>query len=301
MKKFKIGLALGGGGARGLAHIGVLRTLEKNGIFPDYIAGTSMGAILGAMYCCGMTTNEIEHKIKIFLTTEIYKKMRFESMLNSEIKTVLDDLIGKIKKKTLVFLSGVKMAFIEKIVMDEMIAFFLPDIDFQDLKIPFACVAIDICHGREVILKEGPIQEAVISSMSIPGIMPPVKFNDNILVDGGAVRVIPIKVVRDMGSDFLIGVDVSSKLRLISEEDINSAFEISQRTSEIAFSTLRQMQLKEADFLISPPVKEIKWFELVKFNECILAGENETIKKLPELKSKINLIKCKTFFGRILG
>src|SRR3989339_227880 len=301
MEKLKIGLALGGGGARGLAHIGVLRVLEKNGIIPDYIAGTSMGAIIGAMYCSGLTPDEIEKKITVFLETDIYKRMKFESLMHKESESILKNIIKIIKQKAMFFLSGVRMAFLDKSVMEEMVSYFLPDIDFQDLKIPFACVAIDITQGSEVVIKDGSIQEGVASSMSIPGIMPPVRFNGHILVDGGAIRVIPAKVVKDMGCNFAIGVDVSSKLKLIPENELNSAFDVAHRTSYIAVFTLRQIQLKEADFLLSPDVKEVRWFELKKFSECILAGENEVKTKLSDLKNKINSNKFKTFIKQVFN
>ncbi|MBN1384865.1 MAG: patatin-like phospholipase family protein [Elusimicrobia bacterium] len=299
MKKFKIGLALGGGGARGLAHIGVLRVLEKNGIIPDIVTGTSMGAIIGAMYCYGLCADEIEKKLKEFMDTDIYKDLKFESVPQDKSKNFIKNIYNKIKQKMIFYLSSVKIAFLEKSALDSMIAYFLPDIDFCDLKIPFACVAVDISHNKEIVMKEGPIWEAVLSSISIPGVMPPVKVKGHIFVDGGAVQMIPLNAVRDMGCDFSIGVDVSADIPEISENDLRNAFDITHHTSDIALSVLKQIQIKDADFLLSPPVGGIKWFELKRFSECIIAGEKETIAKIPELKNRIKSKRSRTFLKRI--
>lgn len=299
MRKLKIGLALGGGGARGLAHIGVLKVLERESIIPDFIAGTSMGALIGAMYCCGMSTGEIEKKLADFMNTDIYKNLKFESMSQEKSKNFFKNLFTKVRQKAIFYLSDIKMAFLEKSAIDSMIAYFLPDIDFRDLKIPFACVAVDISQNREIVMKEGPIWEAVASSISIPGVMPPVKFEGHILVDGGAVQMVPVKVVRNAGCDFSIGIDVSANLPEISEKELKSAFDITYHTSTITLSVLRQIQIKDANFLMAPQVKDIKWFELKKFRECILAGENEAIVKIPELKRKIKHKKFQTFLKRI--
>ncbi|HAX62176.1 MAG TPA: hypothetical protein DCX95_06475 [Elusimicrobia bacterium] len=301
MRKFKIGLALGGGGARGTAHIGVLKVLEKNGIVPDFVAGTSMGAIVGAMYCCGLSTDEMEKKVAEFISTETYKELKFDKMTSSESKNIFTELFGKIKEKMLFHLSGVKEAFLEKKAIDKMIEFFLPDIDFKDMKIPFACVAVDISQGKEVVFQKGPIWEAVSSSISIPGVMPPVKYDGGVLVDGGAVQLVPVKVLKDFGCDFSIGVDVSAGLSAVSQDELKSAFDIAHRTSEIAILILRQIQIKDVDFLVKPEVQNIKWFEIKKFRECILAGEKEALGKTPQLKNKIVTKKIKTFFNRMFA
>ena len=301
MRKFKIGLALGGGGARGIAHIGVLKVLEKNGIKPDFVTGTSMGAIIGAMYCAGLSTDEMEKKVARFILTDIYKELKFDKMASDESKNIFTEIFGKIKEKTLFHLSGIKMAFLEKKSIDKMIEFFLPDIDFRDLKIPFACVAVDISQGKEVVFQKGPIWEAVSSSISIPGIMPPVKYEGGILVDGGAVQLVPVKVLKDYGCDFSIGVDVSAGLSAVSGDELKSAFDIANRTSEIALSVLRQIQIKDVDFLIKPEVQNIKWFEIKKSRECILAGETAALREIPQLKNKITAKKIKTFFSRMFA
>jgi NTE family protein len=299
MRKFKIGLALGGGGARGIAHIGVLKVLEKNKLTPDFVSGTSMGAIVGAMYCCGMSVEEMEKKVSDFLYTDIYKNLKFDSLSKGDSKDFLRNTLGIIKEKAMFFLSGLKIAFLEKSAIDSMLEYFLPDIDFVDLKIPLACVATDIAQGEEFVIKEGSILEAVSCSMSIPGIMPPVKYKNHMLVDGGAVRLVPTKVVKDMGCDFAIGVDVSTGLHSITENELRNAADINYRTNDIVLCTLRRLQLKDADFLLFPDVKNIKWFEVKRFKECLLAGENQAESKVSELKKAINIRSSKTLLKRI--
>ncbi|MEW6557976.1 MAG: patatin-like phospholipase family protein [Elusimicrobiota bacterium] len=301
MKKFKIGLALGGGGARGFAHIGVLHILEKNKIIPDFIAGTSIGAIIGAAYCCGISTVEMEKEVDEFIRSDIYKELGVDKMATTKSQNIFDEFFARFKEKTVFFLSGLRPAFLEQETIIKMIEFFLPDLNFEDLKIPFACVAVDITRGKEVVFCKGHIREAVLSSISIPGIMPPVKFEDNILADGGVIEMVPVKVVKDAGCDFSIGVNVSARLPEISENKLKTAFDIAHRTGEISLSVLRELQIKDADFILKPSVQDIKWFELKKFCECILAGEIETNSKLIQLKNKIRVQKYKTLFKRLFS
>jgi NTE family protein len=299
MRKFKIGIALGGGGARGLAHIGVLRALEKNSIKPGCLAGTSMGALIGAMYASGMNVDEIERKCVAFLDTEIYARLGFENIPQGNSMGFWDSLVEKFKRKAMYYLSDVKMAFMEKSSVDAIVSYFLPAVDFKELKIPFCCVAVDILRGAEVVMDSGPVRKAVASSMAIPGFLPPVESEKGLLVDGGVLQMVPVRAARAMGCDFCIGADVSSNIGILSQADIKSAFKITQRATDIIGAELNRLQIKEADFMIVPPVGGVKWFEMKKVRECMAAGERETAGKIADLKKKLRAGWWRTAFKRV--
>lgn len=179
--KNKIGLALGGGGARGLAHIGVLKVLEENGIHPDIIAGTSIGSIIGALYASGLRAVEIER-----LVTRLEFK-HLQMFLDPALS-----LNGLIQGKRIT-------ALLESI---------LGDLTFDDLVRDFTCVAADIKNGEPVLLQEGPLVPAIRASISIPGVFVPAKIAGRYLVDGGLVLQVPVNVCKAMGGEYIVAVNV---------------------------------------------------------------------------------------------
>lgn len=176
----KLGLALGSGGSRGVTHLGVLNALEEAGIKPDFIAGCSMGSVVGACYSKGMSV---------------------ESMLSAVLKLKTFDLldISAIPVSRGGLLKGNKML---KLLLNN-----LGDITFADLNIPFCCVATDLLSGRLVTFSEGSVAKAVQASSAIPTLFRPVKHNGMVLVDGGVLCRIPVRQVKDMGADVVIAVD----------------------------------------------------------------------------------------------
>lgn len=185
-KRLKIGLALGSGAARGLAHIGVLKALEEKGVPIDMIAGSSIGALVGACYA---RKGEISDLEEVILKTDWKQLARLaDPNLSLLFKGVIH---GKKVKELLKTLIG--------------------DIEFKDLKIPLAIVATDANTGEEIIIKKGSVVEAVRASISIPAIFIPVKFKDRFLIDGGIVNPIPVNIVKDMGATFIIACNVIHK------------------------------------------------------------------------------------------
>ena len=199
MNNMKIGYALGGGAARGLSHIGVLKVLHKHGISPDVIAGTSIGAIIGALYAAGYDPEDIE---KIVLGMD-WKKL------------------ASLVDWTLPF-SGLLQG--KRVV--SLLRSILGDITFSQLRFDFACVATDILSGEQVVLREGALVEAVRASISIPGIFTPVELSGRYLVDGGLVNTVPVSICREMGADYVIGVNVIPEpVRVICSSNKNQQFQ----------------------------------------------------------------------------
>jgi len=178
-----IGLALGGGGARGLAHVGVLKVLSEADLKVDYIAGTSIGAVIGAWLALGKPLAELEELCLSFNRSKAWSELvdignpRYSVLAGKKIKKFLQKIFGS---KT-----------------------------FSNCKIPFAVVATDLANGQEVILRRGKLVEAILASVSVPGLLPPVKFGKKYLVDGGPANITPVSVVKEMGADLIIASDLS--------------------------------------------------------------------------------------------
>lgn len=186
----KIGLALAAGGARGSAHTGVMKVLEREGISISAIAGSSIGAIVGAAYAAGIPISKVEQEWH-------------EDMLAKAARSFLPTLS----------LAGLSSGKEKRKVLQEL----LGDRRIEDLKIPFAAVACDIDTGEAVVIDHGPLIDAVQASASIPGIFEPVRVGDRLLVDGGLVEPLPVKACRELGADFVIAVDIVPTLRPTSE------------------------------------------------------------------------------------
>jgi NTE family protein len=261
----KIGLALGGGGARGLAHFGVLRVLRREGIKVDYLAGVSMGAIIGSLFSLGLDLEEIEKEILKF---------------NYKVKLLGIIDIDFFSKKS--FLKGKKpYKFIEKFINEEA--------SFSDTKIPFAIVATDLYTGDEVILNKGNILEAVKASSCVPGIFPAVKVGDSYYIDGGVVNPTPVDVALDMGADIVIAVDLVVKKNQVNGEP--TFFGALMRSYDIIRAQAVKFKMeKVADktILIKPDIGGIvDSFKFDNMDKFIKAGEEAAEKALPEIKERL--------------
>jgi len=271
LKKRKVGLALGGGAARGLAHIGVLEVLQREGIPIHMIAGTSAGAAIGALYAQGKDANQI--------------------------KSLAIDLVDWKKLASLVDLALPKTGFIEgKKIRDQLRAVIGSDVKFSDLKIPLACVATDIDTGDEVVIKQGSVVEAVRASISIPVVFTVVKWKGRNLVDGGLVNPVPVRVLKEMGADFIIAVNVipetserAQQLRKEAGKDIKepNIFSIIMQSIYIGTYSLVRSCLEDANIVIQPQVAHIGIGELHRAQECILQGELAAQQAIPEIKKRL--------------
>jgi NTE family protein len=285
----KIGLALSGGGARGAAHIGVIRVLEENNVPIDYIAGTSMGSIVGGLYSAGMSPDEIETALGdidwdgVFddrppRSDRSYRRKRDDDLYLFRFKPGFNN--GEIDLPR-----GVVQG--QKIDL-ELSRFVMPVAtvdDFDNLMIPFRAVAAEIATGEEVVIGTGNLATAIRASMSIPGGFAPAVRDGRLLVDGGIANNLPISVVRDMGADIVIAVDISTPL--LEEEEIGSVVEIlgqltgllTRRNVEAAIATLT-----DDDVFIVPDLGEVSTTDFKDFREAIPPGRAATEAQLAEIR-----------------
>jgi len=265
----KVGLALSSGAARGLAHVGVLAVLERRGVPIDMIAGTSIGAIVGALYAAGKDISEIKRAVK--------------GLNRRQMLSLADFTIP-----TRGFIKGKKITSWLRSVVG--------DIDFEDLKIPFACVATDIGTGEEVVINQGSVVAAVRASASMPVIFTPAKWQGRYLVDGGLVNPIPVRVLKEMGADLVIAVSVVPYLGdRVKPLDANGSSK--PKEPNILSVLIRMMYivgyqaalggLREADIAITPGVAHIRPENFNRARECILQGERAAQRAIPEIERRL--------------
>lgn len=264
----RIGYALGGGGARGLAHIGVLKVLEEHGLRPGIIAGTSMGSVIGALYASGLGAGDIERALR----------------LN----------VGRLARLTDVRPSA--SGLVQGKHIAEWLKSLVGDLTFPDLKIPFACVATDILNGQEVVLRSGPVITAVRASISIPGIFTPVSVRGRYLVDGGLVNVVPVSTCREVGAEYVVAVNVMpdpAQTALSTEEYPDGAaakggrgvrsrprkaaapnvVKVLVQSVSITGYRVAKDNLRAADLAISVETGDIGFFQFDREAEAVEAGE----------------------------
>jgi len=256
LPKRRVGLALSSGAARGLAHIGVLTVLEKEGIPIDMIAGTSMGALVGALYAQGKNADQIKS-----LAIEQGSK-RFSLLADPALP---------------------KTGLIRGRKIKDMLKSIIGDIKFRDLRMPFACVATDISTGKGVMIKHGLVREGVRASISIPVLFTVVKWEDRYLVDGALVNPVPVNLLKSMGADFVIAVNAIPD-RSAGEAKEPNIFNVIMQTIHIVAYQLLKSSLAGANVVIEPQVASIGYFDFHRAQECILQGELAAQNFVPEIK-----------------
>jgi NTE family protein len=290
-EKIKVGLALGGGGARGLAHIGVLKALEEEKIPIDAIAGTSMGAIVGGAYAqspdSGKLISMVQDLINKFNLQSGWMEFLYQDFEKNKEKkeSLLKEISYFVRKRFMYFVGFSKISLeSEEKLMDPLKAV-LTDAPIEQAKIPFAAVAVDLISGKEVTIKSGSIINAVYASSSIEGVFPPLPMDNQLLSDGGVTSLVPVDAVRKLGANFIIGVNIPEISR--KENRLASGIEVILRADSLTRKKLNDLVLTTADVIITPEVKTIHWANFGKVEECIQKGYEATKDKINEIKEKI--------------
>ena len=213
----KVALVLSGGGAKGVAHIGVLKVLERAGIPIDIITGTSMGSLVGGLYCCGNNAQRLDSIVRAQDWAEVFsdkEDLRYQSLKEREFQnTYVFSTSLRLKKKIRSIGGGIIIGKNIGKLLNTLTTPYNDSIDFNTLPIPFACVATNVVDNSEVVFHNGVLSEAMRASMSIPGAFSPVRKGDQVLVDGGLRNNYPADIAKEMGADYIIGVSVASKLK----------------------------------------------------------------------------------------
>lgn len=285
----KIGLVLSGGGARGFAHIGVLKVLEENNVPIDYVVGTSMGSIIGGLYAIGLTPEEIEHGVKGIAWDKVFDDFAYREYKTFRRKQDDFDFFNihrvGINDDGLQLSPGLIEGQQIEIALDRLAYPGFHINDYDKLHIPFRAIATNIENGEPFVIKSGNIARAMRASMSIPGALPPITIDDTLLVDGGIANNVPIDIVREMGADIVIVVDVSAPLT--KKEDIKSSVDVTGQLTTILTRRVADIQLKtlkDRDVLIVPGATEITSSDFDKYPELIKAGEESATRSIDTIQ-----------------
>jgi len=262
----KVGLALGSGGVRGLAHLGVIKVLIQNNIPINFIAGSSIGALIGGLYAVYQDPNKIEELINQFSYRDfitIFANVDFRAR-------------GLIKgDKALQFLKRK-----------------IGNINIEDLSIPFRAIATDINTGEVIIFDRGDLINAIRASGSVPFVFRPMSFQGRYLVDGGISMPVPVPIIKAMGSELSIAVSLDDVyvLNKTTQYNINkiNAYHVAVKSLNLLRYHLAQENIKGADVVLTPKVKNVSWLNFVHGKDIIKVGEEECLKSLPLIKEKLN-------------
>jgi NTE family protein len=254
----KIALVLGGGAARGFAHVGVIRVLEREKIPIDMVIGTSVGSLIGAIYANDLNSFELE-----WTAFSLEKDDVFDYALMSAFTGM-----GPVK--------GDKL--------EEFVKKKIPVANIENLKLPYAAVATDLNRGTRVVLDRGSVARAVRASSAIPGVFSPVEYQGRLLVDGGVVDNIPISVARAKGADIVIAVDISEN---VTNFNITNLVDVMLQSVNIMFSENVGYRKKDADVLITPNVGNVGMLDFSQKKRCMQAGIEAAERAMPGIKKKM--------------
>ncbi|MEN3323979.1 patatin-like phospholipase family protein [Mariniflexile soesokkakense] len=290
----KVGLVLSGGGAKGLAHIGVLKVIDSLGVKIDYIAGTSMGAIIGSLYASGYTGNQLD---------SIFKELDFDMLINDDLPRASKAFYErdnsekyavtlpfdnfKIKLPSALSRGQNTYALFSKLTLH------VSEINnFSELPIPFFCIATNIETGQAVMLDSGNLAQSIMASGALPTLFQPVTINGQILIDGGVVNNYPIDELRAKGMDVIIGVDVQDGLA--NRDELTSAPDVLVQINN--FRTINDMKLKgkKTDIYIKPDIKDYSVVSFSEGSKIIESGKQATIVKMDALKKLTDKNSSKT-------
>lgn len=280
-----VGLVLSGGAAKGLAHVGVLKVLEEAGIQPDYITGTSMGAIVGGLYALGYSASDL---------MELTQKTDWDRILTDRVplnKIVMEEkhdykrfmVEFPIRNYEFKFPAGLNEGYQLERLFSELTWGATGIHDFDSLAVPFRCKAVDIIEGRPVTFKTGHLSRALRASMAIPGFFAPVRMDSMLLVDGGVMRNFPVEEAREMGADTVIGVYVGFEDD-VTPEDLFSFTDVLTRTTVMSGVLDSRRQMEKADILITPNMEGIQAYDFSKGLKIASRGEEAAMKILPRIE-----------------
>lgn len=285
-----VSLALSGGGARAIAQVGILKALKERDVFFENIAGTSMGSIIGGLYSVGYTIPELENIARTYNWAElIYKDKINRNTLFVEDKLTADKAFIELQLEGFrpvlpsSWSSGKKVsAALNTLIFNAPL---FPDSLFGQLFYDFSAVCTDLENGREIVVKNGSMSKAMRASSSFSLLLPPVKFNDYLLADGGLVANVPVKIAKDDGAEVVIAVNSTSPLH--SKQDLKYPWNIADQAVSIPMAIINEQNLEEAEIVLEPAIGDKSSTDFTGIDDILISGYIETIKKMADIKEVI--------------
>ena len=284
-----IGLALGSGGARGLAHAGVLDALVEAGIRPDLIVGTSMGSIVGGLFAQNPDPSDVWRRLGSYVGNEEFASYwaPFVPRNELEARDPQNRLAGihDFMQRKLIAVKTVTRPWIqdESRLRGPLEVLFGP-VTFSELQIPFAAVALDLISGNSVVFRDGPVVDGIYASSAIPAVFPPFERDGMVICDGGGPFRVPVEACRDLGATFVIAVDIPA----FEDTNLGTGLDIVLRSNTIARQRLNRFVCAMADFVIRPDVTQFHWADFQAGEACRARGYLETRSVLPYLTAELD-------------
>ncbi|HXV77621.1 MAG TPA: patatin-like phospholipase family protein [Candidatus Polarisedimenticolaceae bacterium] len=282
--KFRVGVALGGGAARGLAHVGVLRALARAEIPVDIVVGTSMGAIIGGAYAAIGDVGLLEQRVREVLESDEFRKNRLQFLKETRAQRggLFFSMANLVRRGIFFGVSNLRPSFLSAEEFANSMEAMIPDEQIEELPIVFGAVALDIQSAEEIVLRTGSLRQAAAASSAIPGILPPVHMNGRKLIDGGWVDKIPVLPTYYLGADVVIAVDITADLQ--DAREYRRGVDIMVRANSIKDATLVDFSRRMADVVIAPEVGDVHWADFGDFDRCIQAGDDATAEVVDRLR-----------------
>lgn len=286
-KRPKVGLVLSGGGAKGFAHIGVLKVLEEAGVKVDYIGGTSMGAIVGGIYASGYNAAQVD---------SIFRATNFDELLNDYIPRASKNFYEKRNDEVYAlvlpfdkFKIGIPEALSKGIYNFNLLSKLTRNVrhvrDFNELPIPFLCIGSNIETGKQVILDKGNLAQAMLISAAFPSLFSPIELNNQLLIDGGVTNNYPIDEIKALGADIIIGVDVQDDL--LTKKNLNDATKILVQITNLHSIEKMKSNVRRTDIYIKPDIKDYGVISFDDGGEIIKKGEDAAFSVYEKLKALV--------------
>jgi NTE family protein len=284
-KSKRIGLALGGGGARGLAHIGVLRIFEQENIPIDLIVGTSIGSLIGGVYASGLGPDDMEEKVDEYLNSPEFQSSTikaFEAAHERENAGLTQKIQSFFKNRFYMVQAMFRPGILSNEDFQTTINYFIPDIQIEETRIPFRPVATDLMTGDQIVFSSGSLRQAVMASCAVPGAVEPLKEGEKLLSDGGIICLVPSSIARAEGADIVIAVAVDRDI--CSVEELRTALGVYHRAGEIMADKLKNYELMDADIVIFPEVADLHWSSFSQAKNLIKQGEMAARENLDNIR-----------------
>jgi NTE family protein len=283
----KISLALSYGGAKGLAHVGVLQVLQERGYEIGRIAGTSAGAIIGAMFAETMDAKVLEQRFRELIASDTFQGSALSRFMNqaSRNSSFWNQISCRIRETVALCMAQSKMSLLASDRYIQCLEMLIHVRDFAQCHLPFVAVATDITTGQDMPLCAGSLIQAVLASSSIPGFFPPVDMDGVLLCDGAICCPVPVKYAHDLEENVLLAVSVPPQID--PQEPINNALDLMIRAEEINLSFLCRAQAANADVIIQPDTKDVGWNEMHRLDEMLESGRQAALEALPRIEAAV--------------
>jgi len=285
-----VAVALGGGGSRGLAHLGALQVLEEEGIPIESVSGISAGAIAGARWCLDPDAAVLALRAIEIMSSEEFRSIRLGGLM---LAAASDEDNGPFQALRSLLRRGLHLAnlarrsaVIEEGVLEKLIEVLVGEGTFEQCRVPLQVVALDLKEARMVTLKSGSLADAVCASSALPGVFPPVELDEMLLCDAGAVSSVPVAAARASSPDAVV-LAIDPSRRLLPKTSISTGMESLQRVAAIARNWLTEVELEEADIVVQPRVGTRTWSDFSNLSSMVEAGRTAMKAALPQLHEAV--------------